>query len=174
MIISRSEIISEQDMKSFFAYLKRLTIKEKSFADNWFQLDERLRFVTVGLANTVVRYLIFVGLGLWLSVEHYQYILLASWLLSSVTAFLAYKLLVFKTEGEHLKEYLKSLLIWAISYFLNAGILKWLVGSLNMNAYLAQAAAIAVITVINYLLFKHYAFKQKKIGFFAKLYGVFD
>lgn len=161
-------------MNKISAYVKRLITKEKSFADDWLRLDERLRFVTVGLANTAVRYLIFVGLGLWLSVEHYQCILLASWLLSSVTAFLAYKLLVFKTEGGHLKEYLKSLLIWTISYFLNAGILKWLVGNLNMNAYFAQAGAIAVITIINYLLFKHYAFKQKKTGFFAKLYGIFD
>ena len=161
-------------MKRVYAYLKHLTAKEKNYSDSWFQLDERLRFVTVGLANTVVRYLIFVGLGLWLSIEHYQCILLASWLLSSVTAFLAYKLLVFETEGEHLKEYLKSLLIWTISYFLNAGMLKWLVGGLGIKAYLAHAAAIAVITVINYLLFKHYAFKQKKTGFFAKLYGIFD
>ena len=57
-------------MKRVYAYLKHLTAKEKNYSDSWFQLDERLRFVTVGLANTVVRYLIFVGLGLWLSLIH--------------------------------------------------------------------------------------------------------
>lgn len=154
--------------------IKFWAVKEKSYIDNWFSIDERIRFIVVGLGNTVIRYLIFVGLGIVTSIHHYQLILLASWLLSSLTAFWAYKALVFVTQGNHLKEYMKSLTVWTLSYFLNAWILELLVNKLNTNAYLAQAVAIAFITVINYLLFKHYAFKQKKIGFWEKLYGIFD
>lgn len=161
-------------MPRILAALKNWYRREKNYIDHWFDIDERLRFVVVGLVNTVIRYLIFVGLGLWWSVAYYQRILLASWLLSSLTAFLAYKILVFATEGNHLREYLKSLTVWTISYFLNAAMLELLVKRWELNAYLAQAMAIAVITVINYLLFKHYAFKQKKTGFWEKLYGVFD
>lgn len=141
----------------------------------WFSIDERIRFVIVGLGNTIIRYLIFVVLGILFSVQRYQLILLASWLLSSFTAFLAYKILVFVTEGNHLKEYLKSLLIWTLSYIINAALLELLVKLLGLNAYLSQALAIAAITVINYLLFKHFAFKkEKKLTFWEKLYGIFD
>lgn len=148
--------------------------KEKTYLSNWFAIDERIRFIIVGFGNTVIRYLIFVFLGVLTSIERYQFILLASWLLSSLTAFLAYKILVFATAGNHLKEYLKSLLIWTLSYILNAGMLGVLVGALGLNAYLAQGLAIAVITVINYLLFKHFAFKQKKVTFWEKVYGIFE
>lgn len=154
--------------------VKSWVVKEKSYLDNWFVIDERIRFIIVGFGNTVIRYLIFVGLGILTSIERYQLILLASWLLSSLTAFWAYKVLVFATQGNHIKEYIKSLTVWTLSYFLNAGVLELLVNTLKTNAYLAQAVAIAFITVINYLLFKHYAFKQKKVGFWEKLYGIFD
>lgn len=154
--------------------LKNLLIRDKTFMQKWFQLDERWRFLIVGLGNTLIRYLIFVGLGLWLSVVRYQLILLLSWLLSSLTAFLAYKFWVFATQGNHLKEYMKSLLVWTVSYFLNSVMLEFLVTYINLHVFLAQAAAIAVITVVNYLLFKHFAFKQKKVGFWEKVYGVFD
>lgn len=141
----------------------------------WFSIDERIRFVIVGLGNTVIRYLIFVVLGLLFSVSRYQLILLSSWLLSSFTAFFAYKVLVFGTEGNHLKEYLKSLMIWTLSYIINALMLELLIKLVGLNAYVSQALAIMSITVINYLLFKHFAFKkEKKLTFWEKLYSIFD
>lgn len=160
-------------MAGIFISLKGWYRREKSYLEHWFELDERLRFIVIGFGNMAFRYLIFVGLGMWLSVKHYQWILLGSWLLSSVAAFWALKTFVFATKGNHLKEYLKSLGVWTISYALNAGILELLVGW-SVNAYLAQAVAIVVITIINYLLFKHYAFKSQKRNFWEKLYGVFE
>ncbi len=140
----------------------------------WFSLDERLRFITVGLVNTLIRYMIFVVIGLISGITRYQLILLASWLLSSVTAFLAYKYLVFKSDGSHWQEYLKSLLIWTLSYFINAFFLAVLVTRWGWNAYLAQALAVTAVTVVNYLLFKHFAFKIKKTGILDRFYDFFS
>lgn len=161
-------------MMNVFAYLKNRLTTEKTYIDHWFGIDERLRFIMVGLANTVVRYLIFVGLGIGFSAARYQLILLGSWLLSSLTAFLAYKVLVFATAGNHFKEYMRSLLVWTLSYILNSLLLGVLVEAVGVNVYLAQAAVIVLITAINYLLFKHFAFKQKKRGFWEKVYAVFE
>lgn len=148
--------------------------REKTFFANWFMLDERIRFVIVGFANTLIRYAIFVILGVITSISHYQIILLASWLLSSVTAFFAYKILVFATTGNHWKEYGRSLMVWTLSYFINAFLLELLIKNLTFNPYLAQAIAILFIMVINYLLFKHFAFKTERKTFIEKLFGFFE
>ncbi len=133
---------------------------EKDKFSGWFRLDERIRFVSVGFFNMGLRYILFVLLGLLWAI-HYQIILMFSWLLSSVIAFFAYKTLVFRTEGNHLKEYLKCIATWSVSYGINVVILQILAGRFSWNIYVSQAIAIVVITVINYLLFKHFAFRSE-------------
>ncbi len=140
----------------------------------WFALDEKVRFVIAGICNMGIRYLIFVLLGLAFTVNRYQIILLATWLSSSVIAFLSYKYLVFRTEGNHMKEFVKSLLIWCLSYILNALLLGFLVGRLQWNVYAAQGLVIILIVVINYLLFKHFAFKKQKESWLEHLYNLWE
>ncbi len=140
----------------------------------WFALDEKVRFVIAGIGNMGIRYLIFVLLGLVFTVNRYQIILLVTWLSSSVIAFLSYKYLVFRTEGNHMKEFVKSLLIWCLSYILNAALLEVLVGRLQWNVYAAQGLVIVLIVVINYLLFKHFAFKKQKESWLEHLYNLWE
>ena len=145
-----------------------------SLSRRWFALDEKVRFVIAGICNMGIRYLIFVLLGLAFTVNRYQIILLATWLSSSVIAFLSYKYLVFRTEGNHIKEFVKSLLIWCLSYVLNALLLGFLVGRLQWNVYAAQGLVIILIVVINYLLFKHFAFKKQKESWLEHLYNLWE
>ena len=63
----------------------------------WFSVDERVRFIIMASLNMVFRYFIFVLLGVIFGTLHYQKILLAMWLVSSVIAFYSYKTLVFNT-----------------------------------------------------------------------------
>lgn len=140
----------------------------------WFTLDEKIRFVITGIGNMGIRYLLFILLGILFTVRHYQLILLASWFLSSFTAFFSYKLLVFRTEGNHLKEFGKSLLIWCLSYTLNAILLGFFVGTLMWNVYVAQGSVILLLVVINYLLFKHFAFKQQRKSWLERLYNLWE
>ena len=58
---------------------------------------------------------------------------------------------------------MKCLLIWALSYVINAGVLNVLVEKLFWNVYFAQIIAIGFLFIINYLLFKHFAFKQERV-----------
>lgn len=147
---------------------------QMSLSRRWFALDEKVRFVIAGSCNMGIRYLIFVLLGLAFTVNRYQIILLATWLSSSVIAFLSYKYLVFRTEGNHIKEFVKSLLIWCLSYVLNALLLGFLVGRLQWNVYAAQGLVIILIVVINYLLFKHFAFKKQKESWLEHLYNLWE
>ena len=126
----------------------------------WLEFDEKLRFLTLATLVMSGRFLIFSGLGVLFSPKHYQIILAITWLISSYFAFLLYKHLVFYNKGNHLKQYAKSLLIWAGSYVVNVFLLSFLVENLMLSPYLAQGGIILLLLVINYLLFKHFAFGE--------------
>ncbi len=153
--------------------LKTWFVQEKSYIDHWFDIDERWRYLTVALTNVVFKYLVFFVLTLMYR-QNYQLNLLLSWLLSSFTAFIGYKILVFATEGNHLKEYFKSTMILAIGYVINSFFLWIFVEKNGFNPYLSQALILFVITLANFLLFKYFAFKQEKKHFWEKIYAVFD
>ncbi len=141
---------------------------------HWFTLDEKIRFAIMAAINMFLRFVIFTGLGLMYSPQHYQILLAITWFVSSFIAFACYKFLVFSAEGNHLPQYLKSLAIWIFSYFINVFLLGFMVEELLWNPYAAQALAICFLLVTNYLLFKHFAFKHRHRGFFARIYDVLD
>ncbi len=128
--------------------------------NNWFQVNEKIRFLILGSINMLIRYLIFVAIGLITGITHYQIILLCSWSLSVFIAFYSYKYFVFESDGNHFHEFGKSILIWISSYFLNVFLLMGLVEYMGLNAYLAQGIIICFIFIINYYLFKHFAFTK--------------
>ena len=155
--------------------IRSLFVKEKNLIDHWFDFDERLRFGFLASINMLFRYFLFVVLGIVFSTLHYQIILLIMWLLSSLVAFYSYKVLVFQSGGSHVREYMKCLLIWALSYVINAGVLNVLVEKLFWNVYFAQVIAIGFLFIINYLLFKHFAFKQEReMTRWEKFLSLFD
>lgn len=152
-----------------------LSIKEKTLSQRWFATDERVRFAIAASCNMGLRYLIFIALVFAFGNLHYQITLLFMWLISSFIAFYSYKKLVFATQGNHLQEYLKSISVWILSYFINAGILSLLVNKLVLNLYLAQGIAISFLLITNYLLFKHFAFSRPhKFSWWEKLLSMFD
>ena len=160
---------------SILSTIKSTLIKDKKLIDHWFTIDERLRFITMASLNMVLRYLIFILLSLAFGSIHYQFNLLLMWLLSSFIAFYSYKKLVFDTQGNHLQEYLKSIGIWILSYIINAALLSLLVSRLQWNLYLAQGAAIGVLLISNYLLFKHFAFRRPApLSLWEKILSMFD
>ena len=131
----------------------------------WFGIDEKVRFAIMASVNMALRFMIFSGLALLFSPERYQLLL---------AAFASYKFLVFPAEGNHLHQYAKSLLIWICSYFINILILTFLIERERWDPYLAQAAAISFLLIVNYLLFKHFAFKPHRPSLLAKIYDIFD
>ncbi|MFI3241047.1 MAG: GtrA family protein [Alphaproteobacteria bacterium] len=128
----------------------------------WFSLNDKIRFSIMCSFNMSIKYALFILLGILFSTFHYQIILALSWFLSSVLAFYCYKILVFQSQGEHIKEFCKSILVWTISYIINAFCLEFLVTKCKLHPNTAQAIIIGSLFIINYFLFKHFAFKTEK------------
>lgn len=140
----------------------------------WFNIDERIRFAFLASFNMALRFLIFAMLCFFFSAQNYQILLAFTWFVSSFIAFASYKFLVFSVEGNHLHQYLKSLLIWIFSYLINVIILQYLIETLAWSPYLSQALAISVLFITNYLLFKHFAFHHHHKSLLARIFDIFD
>ncbi len=129
----------------------------------WFKLPDKIRYVLVGGFNATVQYLLFI-LFLWLLGEQrYQFSLVLSWVISSLSSFATQKIFVFCTKGNFQKwvqEYVKCVGVWITSYFINAVILDLLVRLGEITPYIAQIIAIACTTITGYILFKYFAFKH--------------
>ena len=129
----------------------------------WFALPDKVRFVLVGGFNATVQYALDVLILLIWGESIYQTALVASWILSTFSSFATQKVFVFCTKGNlsvWIREYIKCLGVWVVSYGINAGLLGLFVQICGINAYAAQILAIACTTVSSYLLFKYFAFKH--------------
>lgn len=126
----------------------------------WIRFPEKLRFLLVGGYNTVISYLLY-ALFLWIGDERYpQLSLFFSFILSSLNSYWTQKIFVFVTSGNYMREYIRCLLSWGISYLLNVVWLYILVHIVLLNPYLAQLIAQILVVVNSYLMLKHFAFKS--------------
>lgn len=129
----------------------------------WFRLPDKIRFLLVGGFNATVQYLIYICFLYFWDENKYQAALILSWIISSVSSFITQKVFVFCTKGkliDWVKEYIKCVGVWVISYVINAVILELLVDLAQINPYVAQIIAITCTTVTSYILFKYFAFKH--------------
>ena len=129
--------------------------------NSWLKIDDKIRFVLIGGVNAAVSYVIFVLLILILGETHHQICVAGQWVLSSFISYLNQKFFVFNTRGNYIAEYLKCCSTWAVSYVLNVIILELLIRYLLKNVFVAQFISLFVVSVVTYILFKYFAFKEK-------------
>ena len=127
----------------------------------WFKLSDKIRFLLVGGFNAGVSYLIYSSFCIILGEAAYQTALAIAWIISSVVSFTTQKFLVFRGNGNWMKEYAKCCTTWVFSYMINAGLLEAFVKVLHINVYVAQILATLSAAVFTYVVFKKFAFRVK-------------
>ncbi|MGD9971110.1 MAG: GtrA family protein [Sulfuricurvum sp.] len=122
--------------------------------------EQKVRYLLIGGWNTLFGYGVFAGLYFWLKDStHYIAILSLSYILSITNAYIGYKLFVFKTRGNILREYFRFYMVYGASFLFNLVSLPVLIETLNFNMYIAQAL-ITLLTIIgSYVLHKKFSFK---------------
>ena len=120
----------------------------------WMRFPEKLRFVLVGGYNSVISYLFYLLFLWWFGDNRAQLALLLSFFMSSPNSYFTQKIYVFNTSGNYLSEYIKCLGTWSIGYVLNALLLAILIWS-GLDPRLAQAIALVLVAISNYLLLKY-------------------
>jgi putative flippase GtrA len=130
-----------------------------------------LRYLLVGGWNTVFGYACFFLMNRWLStlITAYPYIVagLASSLINITVAFLGYKWFVFRTRGNYLHEWLRTVTIYSGGILISTVALAPLVGLIrHTTPYRSQAPYIAaaivmVFTVIgSFFGHRHFSFRK--------------
>src|SRR5574344_1310592 len=134
---------------------------KKNVADYWFSLSDKIRFLFVGGFNFVFAYFLFVLFLMILGKENYQLNLILSCFFSSFVSFFTQRFLVFRSNGNFIKDYLKCFTTWMLRYVINAVLLQSEGAILHMNVVFAQMGAACLAAIVTYVLLKNFAFKKR-------------
>ncbi len=124
---------------------------------------EVLAYLLVGGWNTLFGMALY-SLGYWLFGKHVHYLLLSVPvnILSITNAFFCYKLFVFKTKGNWLREYLKCYVVYGGGTIVSMFLLWLLKEYFGLNPVLANATATVIVVVCSYFGHKYFSFGQNK------------
>lgn len=141
--------------------MAQVTVRKKaSLASLYEQHGEKLRFLVVGGWNTLFSYgMLWILDALLHARLHYTLILTLNWVIGVTHNLFSFKLLVFRTRGNWLKEYLRSYVVYAGSFLLNLAIVAAIMEMWHPKLVIAQLPALFVVTIISYVGHKYFTYR---------------
>jgi putative flippase GtrA len=123
---------------------------------------QELRFLVVGGCNTVSGFLVTTLTYYLLNALLVSPAIFAiSTLINVTVSFLTQKLLVFRTKGNWLTEYLRFYVVMAVPVVMSIVVPPILIDGFHMNPYLSMVLVIGAIVVIAYFGHKHVSFRTR-------------
>jgi putative flippase GtrA len=154
---------------------------------------DKLRYLVVGVWNTVFGYGLFVvllallggpvkalgvsmgsGAGTLLTHNYYLALSVVAWVLAVPQSTLAMKFLVFHSKGSAVREVARAFLVYLPAQLIGMGLLKLTVDLLGMSPQAGQAATILVTTIFSYVGHKYFTFGAKHAIEVVDAGGVFE
>lgn len=127
--------------------------------------EEKLRFFVVGVWNTA-----FSVAMLWVlehvipydanSILQKQAILTTVWVIAVTQNFFSFKLLVFRTKGNWLREYVKMYVTYSVTFLIQSVLVQLISGYFHQTLFVANIPVIFIVTIISYLGHKHFTFRR--------------
>lgn len=122
--------------------------------------DKRIRFLMVGVINTVVGYG-FYALFIYLGLDAYLATTLST-ILGVINSYFWSKYFTFRQPKKSLPEALRFVLVYAVSYGANLALVYLFVDRMGMDKYLSGVACLFVTTIVSYVGHNFFSFKSKK------------
>ncbi|MBF0193592.1 MAG: GtrA family protein [Magnetococcales bacterium] len=120
-----------------------------------------IRYLIGGAYNTLFGFLFFATIYYYFS-EQVHYIILA--IISNIAAitnsFIVYRLFVFKSKGNILKEYLRVYVVYGLSAIISLIIMALMVELLQIHPVVTQGVILFVTVIISYFGHKNFSFKK--------------
>lgn len=130
-------------------------------ARKWLE-SQKVRYLVAGGWNTLFGYC--VGLGIYYAFAgrlHIVEIGVLANVIAITMAFVTYKLFVFKTRGNWLREYFRSYLVYGGMALLGIGMLWALVDGLRMPFWLAQGMVVLATIMASYVSHSRFTFRRQ-------------
>jgi len=119
----------------------------------------KITYLIVGGWNTLFGYASFSIIYFFLSQRlNPTVILTISYVLSITNAFIGYKVFVFRTRGNVLREYLRFYVVYGGAYVANLILLPVLMRALLLNVYIAQGLIVFLTVITSYIFHKRFTF----------------
>jgi len=132
------------------------------FAKNYSpNTQKKITYIAVGAWNTLFSYAAFLYLY-YLTHDslHYMLILVLSQIVGLTNAYICYKLLVFKTKGNYLKEYLRFYVVYGSTFIVNLLLIGFFVELIGLNPVVSQAIIAVIVVVLAYFGHSRFSFKS--------------
>lgn len=125
--------------------------------------DQRVRFLAVGATNTIIGYVVFSALTLWVFAHipfGYLLSLIISYAVAIVIAFVLYRRFVFKVTGHVVRDFLRFVSVYAVAIGLNAVLLPLFVEVLHLHPLIAQAITLVITTLLSFFGHREFSFRR--------------
>lgn len=125
----------------------------------YFRRREQLLYLVVGGWNTVF------GYGVWAVMQyvlgdhlHYLVIVVVSWPIAVLNAYLGYRFIVFRSRGPISRELPRFAVVYAATLLVNLALLPIALGVFPFSIYVIQAVFTGLVVVLSYLANKFFSF----------------
>jgi putative flippase GtrA len=119
-----------------------------------------VKFVLIGIYNTLFGYAVFAGLHEALPHVNYMLVLIVSREISVVSAFIAYRLFVFKVKGGMVADFMRFWLVYSGAMIANLIALPFFVEIVGLNVLLAQAITMILTVISSWIGHNRFSFKR--------------
>ena len=132
------------------------------FTNNSLENRKKIRYIAVGVWNTLFSYAAFVFLyyltNSWL---HYMLILVLSQIVGLTNAYVCYKLFVFKTKGNIVREYFRFYIVDGTTFIVNLLLIGLFVEILVINPVISQGIIAIIVVTMAYFGHSRFSFNTK-------------
>lgn len=124
------------------------------------ELFRILRYLAVGVWNTVFGVGLYTLLCLLFDGRYYLMLAVISNILAITNAFLCYRYIVFRSKGFFWREYFRCYIVYGVGALAGMGLLTLMVEIFDMLPVIANLISTALITAGSYLGHKFFSFRH--------------
>ena len=117
-----------------------------------------IKYLMVGGWNTLFGILFYTMLIKLFGEEHYLLLSIFSNIVAISQSYTSYKIIVFKTKGHILKEYIKCYGVYGITFLAGLVLMYIFVDKLSISAVASNIVVTLLLTIISYLGHRNFTF----------------
>lgn len=120
-----------------------------------------IKYVISGIWNTAFSYIIFVILYRYSGIDNLFIVLCLSQVIGITNAYLIYKIFVFKTKKNIIKEYFRFYVVYGSTLVLNFILIYIFVDLMHISPILSQAIIALVVALIGFIGHNFFTFQKR-------------